>query len=233
MAGRRAPTAVVLAMVICGLVLTASLTGAAVMRVRAAPANTAPGPTTEPTTSASAVECRRVPCRTLGTASLGSTLVTLKGDSGLVSGRLFIQGPSGQQVVEMAVGDLGVYLDDQSLQCAPGAVSACLVSGSGDKGTAGQVVAGRSDKWSALGRAFFSEANYLSLANVDGDTSPEVIAVQQDCASGADCARRPVYAQVFGLGGQELGCTRLYSRIDQLPGYPTVALTAAMLRDCP
>ncbi|GAA3017580.1 hypothetical protein [Actinokineospora globicatena] len=233
MAGRRAPTAVVLAMVICGLVVAASLTGAAVLRVRAAPANATPGTTSETTTSTTAVTCRRDPCRLLGTATVGGTVVELIGDSGLVSGRVRIGSPGTQQVIEMTITDLGVYLDDQSLECAPGAVSACLVRGSGDKGTAGQVVVGRSDKWSAQGRAFFSEANYLSLANVDGDSAPEVIAVQLDCATGADCSKRPVYAQVFGLGGQELGCTRLYPRIDQLPGYPTILPTATQLRDCP
>ncbi|WP_026424560.1 hypothetical protein [Actinokineospora inagensis] len=233
MAGRRAPTTLVLVMVICGLVVAASLTGAAVLRVRTAPVRSAPGPTAEVTTTTDPTTCRRDPCQVIGTTNLGGTVVELVADSGATSGRVKIRTPDGQQVIEMAVADLGITLTADSLQCVPGVVAACLVRGDGDKGLAGQVVVGRSDKWSPLSRAFISEARYLSLVNVDGDTAPEVVAVQQDCASGADCARRPVYAQVFGLGGQEVGCTKLYQRLDQLPGYPTIEPAQNQLRSCP
>ncbi|GLZ38556.1 hypothetical protein [Actinokineospora sp. NBRC 105648] len=233
MAGRRAPTAVVLAMVICGLVLAASLTGAAVLRVRNSSGHTMPGPTSD-TAVTTGNACKREPCQTLATATVGGTVVELVADSGAASGRLHIGVPGAtRQIIEATITDMGVTLSQDSLQCVPAAVSACLIRGVGDKGTAGQIVVGRSDKWSPLGRAFVSRAGLLSLAPVLGDSAPEVIAVQWDCARGEDCARRPVYAQVFGLGGQEVGCTRAFARVDLLPGWPNIAPAAASLRDCP
>ncbi|WP_018682400.1 hypothetical protein [Actinokineospora enzanensis] len=234
MAGRRAPTAVVLAMVICGLVVAAAITGAAVLRVRAAPNGPAAPSTSEVAAPPGPITCRREPCQVLGTATVGGTVVQLIADSGANAGRLRIAGAaSAEQVIELSVTDLGVTLTTDSLQCVPGTVSACLVRGVSEKGTTGQVVAGRSDKWSPLGRAFFSEANYLTLANVQGDSTPEVIAVQQDCSVTPDCSKRSFYVQVFGLGGQELGCTRTYPKIDQLPGYPGIVPLEVQLRGCP
>ncbi|WP_146107964.1 hypothetical protein [Actinokineospora auranticolor] len=232
MRGRRAPTAVVLAMVICGLVVAAALTGAAVLRVRTNPAAAAPLTTSSASTNPRAGECKREPCKRLGQVPVAGTDVQLIGDSGAASGRLLIGSPGSPQIIEITVTDLGVKLTESSLQCAAGAVAACIVRGVGDKGTTGQVIAGRSDKWSPLGRAFFSAANYLSLANVVGDSSPEVITVQRDCRTGEDCQRQ-VYVQVFGLGGEELGCTKTYSRMDQLPGYPEIVPTEIQLRGCP
>jgi hypothetical protein len=41
-----------------------------------------------------------------------------------------------------------------------------------------------------------------------------------------------VFAQVFTLGGSPVGCTRRYSSLAGLPGYPSVALSSAGLREC-
>ncbi|MGQ0838405.1 hypothetical protein [Actinokineospora sp.] len=236
MAGRRTPGPVVLTAALSVLVIVGALTGAAVLRSRADSAaggtsTSVPAPTT--TTGVGVSGCLREPCQVLATATVGGTIVELVADSGATSGRLRIGGPSASQVIETTITDRGITLTSNSLQCYPASVSACLIRGQNEDGATGQVVVGRSDKWSPLERAYFSQAGYLLLNNVISDSAPEVIAVQHDCAPAADCAKRPVYAQVFGLGGQEIGCSRLFARLDQLPGYPLVQLTAAQLRDCP
>jgi hypothetical protein len=113
-------------------------------------------------------------------------------------------------------------------------LSACVVRGGYDGGTAGQVVAGRSGKWSALTKPFVSDAGYLALAQVTADPGPEVIAVQHDCdrTTDPDCAGRPVFAQVFTMGSGEAGCTQDYPSLESLPGYPKVELTSGELGTC-
>ncbi len=226
----------VLTAVACALVVAASLAGATLLGDR----RTTPTPaarTTEATTTrpggVGVSGCRREPCQVLATATVGGTIVELVADSGAVSGRLRIGGPTTGQVIETTITDTGARLTSGSLQCVPASVSACLVRGETEKGSTGQVVVGRSDKWSALARAFYSQVGYLGLVNVVSDSAAEVVAVQYDCRTGVECAKRPIYAQVFTLAGQEVGCTRTYARVEQLPGYPQVQVAAAALRDCP
>lgn len=234
---RRMPRSVVVTALLCGLVTAASLAGAAVLkarsdRVAAPPSTSVSTPPTTPSVGLSG--CLREPCQVLASTTVAGTFVELLADAGATSGRLRIGGPSASQVIETTVTELGVTLTPSSLQCVPGSASACLIRGEGPDGTTGQVVVGRSDKWSAQERAYLSSAGLLVLNNVVSDSSPEVIAAQYDCPPGQDsCTKRPVYAQVFGLSGQEIGCTRTYTRLEQLPGYPQVTVTAANLRDCP
>ncbi|HVK25090.1 MAG TPA: hypothetical protein VM677_27330 [Actinokineospora sp.] len=232
----RAPRSVVLTAVLCGVVTAASLTGAAIINARsntvsAPPTTSTTTPTTTPNVGVSG--CLREPCQVLSTTTVGGTFVELIADAGATSGRLRIGGPSSSQVIETTITELGVTLSPTSLQCVPGSASACLIRGSAPTGTAGQVVVGRSDKWSAQERAYLSAAGVLMLGNVVSDSSPEVIAVQYDCRGNQVCANRPVYAQVFDLGGQEIGCTKTYPRVEQIPGYPQITFPAALLRDCP
>ncbi|MDQ3403168.1 MAG: hypothetical protein M3548_07200 [Actinomycetota bacterium] len=235
MSTRNVPRGVVATVVVCVLVIAAAMTSAVLLRSRTPVATPLPTPSITPTTTGVGVSgCLREPCQVLATATVGGTIMELVADSGATSGRLRIGGPSASQVIETTITERGVKLTPGSLRCYPASVSACLIMGSNEEGATGQVVVGRSDKWSALERAYFSEANYLLLNNVTSDSAPEVIAVQRDCGrTTGDCAKRPVYAQVFGLGGQEIGCSRTYPRLEALPGYPLVQLTAAQLRECP
>jgi hypothetical protein len=174
------------------------------------------------------------PCTVLGTAAVAGTTVQLIADKGARSGRLRIGGPDSGDVIDATVTDLGVMLTRASLQCVASTLSACLVRGRYQDGTAGQVVVGRSGKWSSLSKPFVSDAGYLVLAQVTADVGPEVIAVQHHCdrATVPDCASRPVFAQVFTMNGKEAGCTENYPGLESLPGYPEVRLDSAELSDC-
>jgi hypothetical protein len=120
-----------------------------------------------------------------------------------------------------------------SLECVVSALSACVVRGSYKGGTAGQVVAGRSGKWSSLTKPFVSDAGLLTLAQITVDSGPEVVAVQHDCdRATADCAGTPVFAQVFTMGGAEAGCTQDYSSVEALPGFPAVEIRSDQLSPC-
>ncbi|SDD20313.1 hypothetical protein [Actinokineospora iranica] len=232
MPGRRAPTAVVLTALLSALVAGAAMTGSALLRDR--PSARTPATETPPNSAASigVSGCHRAPCQVLATATVGGTVIDLVADAGAASGRLRIGGPSASLVIETTITELGATLTHDSLQCHPASISACLIRGDTDEGATGQVVVGRSGKWSPLARAFYSRAGHLALVDIVNDQAPEVLAVQPDCPADTDCAKRPVYAQVFELSGEEVGCSRTYSRIDQLPGYPEVDFTAAQLRPC-
>jgi hypothetical protein len=236
MAGR-IPRGLAVTAVLCGLVTAASFAGAAMLKTRSTGVdNPSTASVSAPATTSGGGRsgCLREPCQVLAQTTVAGTFIDLIADFGATSGRLRIGGSSAGQVIETTITDLGVTLSADSLQCVPGSVSACLIRGTGPNGTTGQIVVGRSDKWSALERAYLSSAGLLVLNNMLGDSSPEVVAAQYDCrADQAGCARRPVYAQVFDLGGQEIGCTRTFPRIEQLPGFPLVQVPAAQLRECP
>lgn len=234
MAGR-VPRSLILAAVLSALVAAGALAGAAALRsgtTDAAPAVVTSENSPVPTLDASG--CLRPPCQQLATTTIGGTSVELLADADATSGRLRIGGVTSGHVIETTITDLRVTLTATSLQCLSGGPSACLIRGEHEGGIVGQVVVGRSDNWSALDRRFVSDAGYLVLANVDGDSAPEVLAAQHDCAEPdpAVCAARPVYVQVFALTGAVAGCTRKYARLDRLPGYPAVTITPAALTPC-
>jgi hypothetical protein len=170
----------------------------------------------------------------LASAQVAGTTVELVADRGARSGRLRIGGPTSSDVIEVTITEMGVTLTADSLQCVASALSACVVRGGYDGGTAGQVVAGRSGKWSALAKPFVSDAGYLALTQVTPDPGPEVVAVQHDCdrATQPSCEGRPVFAQVFTMGSAEAGCTQDYGSLESLPGYPKVAFTRDELSAC-
>jgi hypothetical protein len=227
------PRSVIVTVVLAAVVAAGALAGAAAVRWRAAevPAGAPESAGTPAGTSED--DCLAEPCQVLATATVRGMTVELVADAGGTSGRLRIGGPAGR-VIETTITDMGVTLVTGALQCLDGVVSACLIRGATPNGVAGEVVVGRSENWTALERPYVSGAGYLALANIVQDTTPEVVAVQHDCAGGApeDCARRPVFAQVFALGGEELGCTKNYKRLEQLPGYPEVHPTPPQLGEC-
>ncbi len=231
MAGARRPWAVIVAVVVSALVAGGALVVSTQLRDRSEPAPR----TTAPATSAVGVDgCVVRPCTVLATMPVAGTSIELVADKGAHSGRLRIGGPSSSDVIDVTITDLGVTLTPESLQCVPGSLAACLVRGGYRGGTAGQVVAGRSGKWSSLTKPFVSDAGYLALAQITDDVGPEVIAVQHDCdrAAAAECADTPVFAQIFTMDGAEAGCTRDYPSLAELPGYPAVELTSGQVAEC-
>ena len=228
----RTPRALIVAIVLATLVAVGALGGAAVLRLRAlrpaADAVTSAKPSAAGTVGPSG--CLQVPCQVIS-ASVGGTQVELVIDAGGTSGRLRVGGPTSGSVIEATITDMGVTLTADSLQCLAGGPAACLIRGRHDSGIAGQIVVGRSDSWSVLEQRYSSDAGYLALTHVDGDSSPEILAAQHDCA-GSDCTGRPVLVKVFALTGTVLGCTKNYPRLDKLPGYPVVQVTKAQLTPC-
>lgn len=233
-AGGGTPRSVIVTVVLSAVVAAGALGGAAAVRWRAADqaGDLSASPGAPAGTSDN--DCHVEPCQVLAKTTVRGMAAELIADAGARSGRLRIGGPSSGHVIETTITDMGVTLTAGSLHCVDGVVSACLIRGAAPTGAAGEVVVGRSENWSALERPYVSGAGYLALANVAEDTTPEVIAVQHDCAGAApeECARRPVFAQVFALGGEEIGCTRRYNRMEQLPGYPEIRLTSSQLREC-
>jgi hypothetical protein len=218
---------------VSALVAAGALVTATQLREPAAapPGTTSPSPT-EP--DAGVDGCVVEPCQVLATAPVAGTTVELVADAGARSGRLRIGGPSSSEVIEATITDMGVTLTASSLQCVAGSLSACMVRGGYDGGTAGQVVVGRSGKWSSLDKPFVSDAGYLTLAQVTADVGPEVLAVQHDCdrATTPDCTGTPVFAQIFVLAGGEAGCSTEYDSLESLPGFPNVELRPADLGSC-
>jgi hypothetical protein len=230
-AGGRRPWAVIVAVVVSALVAGGALVVSTQLRDRPeqAPRTTAP-----PTSAVGVDGCVKRPCTVLATMRVAGTSIELVADKGARSGRLRIGGPSSSDVIDVTVTDLGVTLTPDSLQCVPGSLAACLVRGKYRGGAAGQVVAGRSGKWSSLTKPFVSDAGYLALAQVTTDVGPEVVAVQHDCdrAAAAECTDTPVFAQIFTMAGVEAGCTPDYSSLAELPGYPSVELDSGDVERC-
>jgi hypothetical protein len=229
--GRGTPWGVVVAVALSALVAGGALIAANQVADRPDPV---PETSAPPTSSVGPDGCLVRPCTVLGTASVGGTTVQLVADKGARSGRLRIGGPDSGDVIDATVTDMGVTLAPGSLQCVPGTLSACLIRGGYDGGTAGQVVVGRSGKWSSLAKPFVADAGLLVLAQVTADVGPEVVAVRHDCdrATVPDCSTRPVFAQVFTMNGAEAGCTGDYQAVESLPGYPDVRLDSGDLSKC-
>ncbi|HEX2130606.1 MAG TPA: hypothetical protein VHH15_03535 [Actinophytocola sp.] len=235
MAGRRTPWAVVVTALLAAVVAVGALVGAAVVREQRAagpPSTSTPAPP-PPSPPVGVSGCLLEPCRVLDRVPVAGTTVELVADRGARSGRLRIGGPQSSEVIEATVTDLGVTLTASSLQCVARAMSACILRGEYEGGLAGQVVVGRSGKWSSLRKPFVSSAGYLALAEVTSRQSGlELIAVQYDCDR-AECADASVFAQVFAVAsGRELGCTGSYEIVEYLPGYPEITLSGDDLSEC-
>jgi hypothetical protein len=230
-AGSRRPWAVIVATVASALVAGGALIAANRLADHPSPASQ---PSSAPTSSVGVDGCLVRPCTVLASTPVAGTTIELIADRGAKSGRLRIGGPGSSDVIEVTITDMGATLTRNSLQCVPGSLSACVVRGAYDGGTAGQVVVGRSGKWSSLAKPFVSDAGYLALAQITADVGPEVVAVQHDCdrASLPDCTGRPVFAQVFTMSSREAGCTQNYGSLESLPGYPNIDLRSDELSRC-
>jgi hypothetical protein len=232
MARSGTPWAVVTATVLSALIAAGALVTAAVLREDPTPSEAG---TTQPSTPSVGVDgCLVEPCTVLATMPVGGAIVELVADRDATSGRLRIGGGGSSEVIETTITDMGATLTGDSLQCVAGTLSACLVRGPFPQGIVGQVVVGRTTKWNQVAQPFQSDAGYLALADVTSDAGAEVLVAQHRCdrTAGTDCTTTPVYVRVFNLRNQEMGCTRNYTRLDLLPKWPVVTLTAADLKPC-
>jgi hypothetical protein len=224
---------VVITAMVSALVAAGAFAAAAVWRERTTASEEAsPGPAS---TSGAGLDGCMVPrCTVLRSTSVAGTTVDLVADRDATSGRLRIGGAGSSEVFEVTITTMGAVLGPESLQCLPGLPSACLVRGQFPQGVIGEVVVGRSTKWNELAQPFQSDAGYLALADVNGDNSADVLVAQHRCDRTVtpDCANTQVFVRVYDMQSQDLGCTRNYSRLESLPGWPTVTLTAAALDPC-
>jgi hypothetical protein len=225
------------AVVVALVVAAGAFAGAAAIRWRAAGPAAAPSTSQKPppSNSVGVSGCLVEPCTVLATTTVsGGTQVELIADAGLRSGRLRIGSASTGQVIETQITDLGVTLNAQSLQCISGGPSACLVKGEYEGDIVGEVIVGRSESWALIENRFTSDADYLALANTDGDAAPELVAAQHDCRNlDPDCASRPIFLQVFALNGELAGCSQTFSKLTSFPGYPpAVDMTKVLLKPC-
>jgi hypothetical protein len=224
---------VIVTVVLAVLVAAGALGGAQVIRWRAADSASTPTTTPKPPPSSSVGTsgCLIEPCTVLATTVIGGTGVELVADAGGHSGRLRVGGTTSGSVIEATITDMDVILTAESLQCIAGGPAACLIKGAHDGGIAGQIIVGRSDTWSLTEKTYISDAGYLVLANIDADVAPEILAAQH-----TDCARTdggcPVFMQVFAINGIVVGCTKPFPKLDKLPGYGAVKITAALLSPC-
>jgi len=208
---------VVVTAVLAVLVTVAALIGVASLRSRddggAGLQMASPG---APLTSGE--ECGSGPCRTLTSQPVDAGTVDLLADDQGTNGRF----RAGGVLIETTITQLGARLDAGSLSCVTASVSACLVTGPLGSGRVGQLMVDRAGTWRSVDKPYFSDAGVLTLGNVSGSDAPEVVVVQNS----------PVLARVYALDGSTVGCTRRYTYLSQLRGWPDVRLQAADLRAC-
>ena len=208
----------VLTALLAALVTAGALVGVAALRSRddggARLEVTAPG-ATQPV---SAEDCGAMPCKVLVSLKVDNSSVQLLADDQGTNGRF----QADAALLETTVTRLGARLDPGSLSCVTASTSACLVSGPLGGGRVGQLLIDRAGAWRSVDKPYFSDAGALVLGNVSGSDAPEVVVVQSS----------PVLARVYALDGSVVGCTRRYTYLSQLRGWPDVLPQASDLRSC-
>ncbi|MEQ0563887.1 hypothetical protein ABJI51_32815 [Amycolatopsis sp. NEAU-NG30] len=234
----RTPRSALLTAVLAAVVTVGAIGTVFALRPRPELPTGAAEPAAAPVTPA-AVGCGAGPCRELAAMTVGGTPVVLLTDASGGAARVRV-GPEPGTVFELAIAELGVRLDGNSLRCIDGAAPACLIRGDvGGDGTAayGELLTGSGGVWRDPGKPYYADAGTLSLYDVTTDGRPDVIVVRHDCpatVSGTPkCEAAPVLAEVYDLAGRSVGCTRRYTAPSDLRGWPDVRLTRADLRSCP
>ncbi|HEY3467927.1 MAG TPA: hypothetical protein VGL47_22550 [Amycolatopsis sp.] len=233
----RTPRSALLTAVLAAVVTIGAIGAVFLLRPRPEPSSGVSEPAAGPV--APVVTCGDGPCRPLAESMVDGTPVVLLTDPTGGSARLRV-GPEPGTVFELAIAQLGVRLDRNSLRCVDGAAPTCLVRGDvGDDGTAayGELLVGSGGVWRDPLKPYYSDAGTLSLYDVTADGRPDVIVVRHDCADAASgspqCEAAPVLAEVYDLTGKPVGCTRRFTAPSDLRGWPDIRLTRADLRACP
>ncbi|MBB3661954.1 MULTISPECIES: hypothetical protein [Prauserella salsuginis group] len=231
-ASGRPPRPVLLTVALAAVVVVASLVAAVLLRPgdehEAADGLSMPTPT-------AADGCGGGPCRVVASASVNGMTVELLAAERGSAGRLRAGGPASASVAEVAIGTMGVPLNQDSLRCKESATPVCLVRGPHDGGMVGELHVWQGDSWRSDQRPYFSDAGSVTLDDVDGDAVPEVVVVSHDCSdvdSVAACREAPVLAEVFDLSGGTVGCTGTYGSPGSLRGWPEVDVESYELMAC-
>jgi hypothetical protein len=232
--GRRAGRSVVITVGAAVGLTQLALVGAILLRPHQTTGHPDPGATVPAPVGDAALRCGNGPCQSLVKTSVAGSSVELLANAAATSGRLRIVTAQGlDSVFETTVSQLGATLTAASLTCVNASTPACLVSGGGPQGSAGEVFIQTDGDWDSADAPYFASGGYISLRQGDSQ-GPEVITAQVNCDSdlSTQCASAPVYVQVFTVGGQTLGCTTPVSKLDRLPGWPTVDVSQSQLHPC-
>lgn len=231
----KAPRSVLITAVVAAVMTVAALATVAALRWRADNFATSDEPTTPPTSVGLAAGCGGGPCQVLSSAPVHGTPIELLTDNNGGSGRVRVGGVGSDIVIPITINQFGVRLNQNSLRCVAGETSVCLVRGPNDGGMVGEVLVSRGDSWRPAERPYFSDAGHIVLDDVDGDDVPEIVVVRHDCSSesgSSRCATAPVLAQVYGVAGEVLGCTKRYTSPSNIRGWPEVNISVSQLRGC-
>ncbi|WP_233157538.1 MULTISPECIES: hypothetical protein [Amycolatopsis] len=212
----RAPRSVVVTAVVAAVVALSALVTVRLLREDGTSAQAPAGAGSNAVTAGA--DCGEGPCQLVARASVDGKPVELLADAQGGNGRF----QAGANVLELTVTELGGRLDANSLSCVSGAVSACLVHARQEGAAIAQLLVGRAGTWRSVDKPYYSSGGVVRLDDVTGDTAPEVVVVQSS----------PVLARVFALDGSALGCTRRYTSVSQLRGWPEVQLNSSDLRAC-
>ncbi|MFC0439112.1 hypothetical protein [Kutzneria buriramensis] len=215
---------VVIAVVAAALVLVAALGTTVVMRqLRSAAGESGQGTRVDagPATPEQVQLCGQAACVKLASVSMPQfkETVELLADGKGQSARLRITSDRGTVVFSSQI----PTVVGKSITCEEGKTSACLLQGPQDGGVVGEVYVDKAGAWSQTAMPFGSDAGYLALRDVDGDGTPDVVTVQRRCGDNPAASCTKVVADVFQLTGDEVGCSAVYARPQDLPGWPEVA----------
>jgi hypothetical protein len=216
-----------------GLTLLA-LVGAVLLRPHQPSGDADAGGTPTLPAANATLECGNGPCRALASATVAGSSVQLLSNTDATSGRVRIVTAQGlDSVFETTISQLGATINAQSLTCVTASTPVCMVSGTGPEGSAGEVFIQTNGDWERADAPYFASGGYISLRQ-GGTQGPEVVTAQVNCDSdlSAQCTSSPVYVQVFAVSGATLGCTAPVSKLDRLPGWPTVTVSPAELHTC-
>lgn len=232
-APRRPPRPVLLTVALAAVVVVGSLVAAVLLRPGEDDHEAVDGLSMPTATAGDG--CAGGPCRVVASASVNGMTVELLAAERGSAGRLRAGGPASASVAEVAIGTMGVPLNQDSLRCEESATPVCLVRGPHDGGMVGELHVWQGDSWRSDQRPYFSDAGSVTLDDVDGDDVPEVVVVSHDCSdaeSVAACRQAPVLAEVFDLSGGTVGCTGTYGSPGSLRGWPEVDVESYELMAC-
>ncbi|GLZ35652.1 hypothetical protein Lesp02_78390 [Lentzea sp. NBRC 105346] len=167
--------------------------------------------------------CGTTVCQSvIGKGVGGDNVELLTGTGG---GRIRVTGESGNFIFEMTIAAAGAEVSgDKALECAPAAVSVCLVRGTRGSEVLGEALVRRNGAWERLQATYLASGGYLGLFDANRDGTSDVVAVQLGCDGRCDQA----FVQVFDPLGPEVRCTAPVASKDEANVRPELA----QLRAC-